>query len=318
MLLGAMIGGTSTVSVYGILTGLSKTLKNIESTKLLLTMESIISDPLCIIASIAFIRMVMLSNFTISESIIDVFSIFILSSLLGLVVGLFWARVLDRLRGRSLTYMITLAILLPSYLIAEILIGEGGGAMTALCFGLAITNYRYLFERFGIKSRVMIDKHKLREFHEEITFFIKSFFFVYIGLIVTLSIKYSLLGFGIVFLIMIIRFLIVKMIGGALLFNREEIVLSQVVYASGLPAFVMSQLPMIFDPGKEFFVNPGIYPDLCMPIVLGSVIYSSLVGENIAKRVLNKAQISDEEPKEEEEEYGEEAVTKPKESDKKS
>lgn len=306
MLLGAMIGGTSTVSVFGILSGLGKTVKNIGSTRVLLTMESIISDPLCIIASITLIRMVMLTDVTISESIKDIFSIFTLSSLLGIVIGLIWARVLDKLRGKSLTYMITLAVLLPSYLIAESLIGEGGGAMTALCFGLAISNYKYLAERLNINSKVMIDKHKLREFHEEVTFFIKSFFFVYIGLIVTLSVKYSMIGFGIVAMIMVLRFIIVKIIGSILMFNAEEEVLSQAVYASGLPAFVMSQLPMIFDPGKEYFVSPGIYPDLCMPIVLGTVIYSSLAGPSIAQRALTKEEKKEKEEEKEESKKGKE------------
>ncbi|MFP3950828.1 MAG: cation:proton antiporter [Candidatus Bathyarchaeia archaeon] len=313
MLLGAMIGGTSTVSVFGVLSVLSKTVKNIGSTRVLLTMESIISDPLCIIASITLIKMVMLSSVTVSESIKDIFSIFSLSSLLGIIIGIIWARILGKLRGKSLTYMITLAVLLPSYLISESLIGEGGGAMTALCFGLAISNYKYIAERLGITSKVMIDKHKLREFHEEVTFFIKSFFFVYIGLIVTISAKYALIGVGIVAMLMILRFLNVKIIGSILSFSKEEEALAQVVKPAGLPAFVMSQLPMIFDPGKKYFVSPGIYPDLCMPIVLGTVIYSSLAGPTLAKRALTKEE-KEEKPEEkgqkEEEESNEKAHTK--------
>jgi len=52
MLLGAMIGGTSTVAGFGIMSNLDKQVPNIVSTKVMLTMESIISDPVCIIASI--------------------------------------------------------------------------------------------------------------------------------------------------------------------------------------------------------------------------------------------------------------------------
>ena len=108
---------------------------------------------------------------------------------------------LDRLRTRHYTYMITLAVLLPLYVI-----GEGAGAMTALIFGLAITNFRYIMEKLGKDEKVLIDKKRLREFHDEITFFIKSFFFVYIGVVVSLSWRYALFGLILVVLQMGLRY----------------------------------------------------------------------------------------------------------------
>lgn len=90
------------------------------------------------------------------------------------------------------------------------------------------------------------------------------------------------MGFGIVALIFGVRYLVVTGVGTLLLFSKEEKTLSQVVYASGLPAFVMSQLSMIFDPNRTHFINPDIYPNLCMPIVLGTVIYGAQAGPFIA------------------------------------
>jgi len=286
MLLGAMIGGTSTISVFGILRSLENVVSDLTSTGVLLTMESIISDPICIVSSITIIQMIMLPGVSLRASLMNIFSIFSLSSLLGFAIGLVWANTLDRLRRRPFVYMVTLAILFPSYLTAELIIGEGGGAMTALTFGLTITNYKYIARRLGLESKVMIDKQRLREFHEEITFLIKSFFFVFIGLVVSLSPYYFLIGLAIVALIMAVRYVVVVGIGNLLLFSKAERVLSQVVYASGLPAFVMSQLPMIFDPTRTFFLNPDIYPNLCMPIVLGTVLYSAILGPLVAKRRL--------------------------------
>jgi hypothetical protein len=49
----------------------------------------------------------------------------------------------------------------------------------------------------------------------------------------------------------------------------------------------MSQLPEIFDPNGQFFLTPGIYPDLCMPIVLGTIIFSGLIGPVFAKRAID-------------------------------
>lgn len=286
MLLGAMVGGTSTVAVYGILSGISDLIPNIQSTRVMLTMESILSDPICIIASITLIKMIMLPEINARDIAKEITTVFLFSSVLGLVVGIVWARVLDRLRKRPFTYMITLGILLPLYIISEDYIGEGGGAMTALLFGLTITNFRYIMERFGKTEKVMINKKRLREFHEEIVFFVKSFFFVYIGIVVNLSWKYAFFGFALVILQMGLRYGLVGLLSGELNFTHEEKALSQVVYASGLPAFVMSQLPMIFDPDRIYFKNPELFPNLCMPIVLGTILYSGLIGPKLAENAL--------------------------------
>ena len=286
MLLGAMIGGTSTIAVYSILSELGRIVPDIESTQIILMMESVISDPVCIISSITLIRMIMMPSVSIGESLIAILYTFVLSSVFGLFVGLLWAEVLDRLRGRSLYYIMTMAILFPAYIIAEHVIGKGGGPMAALTFGLMISNYGYFARRFGITRDMKIDKVRLREFHEEITFLIKAFFFVYVGLIATISVEYVRIGVGVLGLILLIRGVVVTLVGRALNFTRQEKVFSTLIYASGLPAFVMSQLPTIFDPGREHFLNPEIYPNLVIPIVLGTVLFSALTSPVVAKRLL--------------------------------
>jgi len=286
MLLGSMIGGSSTIAVFGIIDGLRKLIQDIESTSVILMMESVLSDPICIIASITIIRMIMLPEVSIGESLMEIFTTFVLSSVAGLALGLIWAETLDRLRGRPLRYMLTLSVLFPSYILSERIIGEGGGPMTALTFGLAITNFGYITRRLGVNRGIRIDKRHLREFHEEITFLIKSFFFVYIGLIVTLSAQYIKIGLLITAMILIIRFIVATAVGKALDFSRTELVLTRLIFAQGLPAFVMSQLPFIFDPDRNYFLNPEIYPNLCMPIVLGTVLFAAIAGPVIAKRQL--------------------------------
>ena len=288
MLLGSMIGGSSTIAVLSILSQLEKLISDIESAKVILMMESVISDPVCIIASITLIRMIMLPGVSIMDSLHDIVFIFLLSSLFGFAVGLIWAEALGRIRGRPFAYIMTIAVLFPIYIIAERIIGEGGGPMTALTFGLAITNFRYIARRIGIDHTVRIDKKRLREFHEEITFLIKGFFFVYIGLVVTLSIEYAVIGLGIVAVVLSMRYAVTTGVGRLLNFSMQEKVLCRLIFAQGLPAFVMSQLPFIFDPNRQYFLNPGIYPDLCMPVVLGTVLFAAIAGPTVAKWQLTK------------------------------
>lgn len=87
---------------------------------------------------------------------------------------------------------------------------------------------------------------------------------------------------------MCVRYLVVTGISKAMSFTVEEEILSKVVYASGLPAFVMSQLPLIYDPNAEYFSNPRLYPDLAMPIVLGIVIVNALAGSSLAKEKIEE------------------------------
>ena len=283
MLLGSMIGGTSTIAVFSILSGLEKLIPDIASTRVILMMESVISDPVCIVASITIIQMIMLPRVSVQDSLKDIIFTFIFSSAFGFSIGTLWAEVLDKLRGKKFNYIITLAILFPAYIMAEKVIGEGGGPMAALTLGLALTNYGYIARRLGSERSARVDKKRIRDFHEEITFLIKSFFFVYIGLIVTLSVEYMIVGLGIVALSLIVRFAVATGVGRLLNFSRQEMVLSRVIFAHGLPALVMSQLPLIFDPNRQHFINPEIYPNLCMPVVLGTVLYGAVIGPILAK-----------------------------------
>lgn len=284
MLLGAMLGGTDVMSVFGVLGSLDKAIPNLSGTKVLLTMESVISDPICIITSITLIRMILQPGVSIRDGLGDIVSIFILSSILGVLSGLAWSNVLNRLRAYPYTYMITLAVLLPLYILGENVVGEGAGSMTALAFGIGITNYSFFMERLGRPGKVRINVRRLRDFHEEIVFFIKSFFFVYIGAIVTVTWGFVFVGFLLAVLLVVLRYFVVSVVGGSLLFSREESAVSKFVFVPGLAAFVISQLPSLYDPGGSVFLSPGLFPNICMLSVLGLILYSGLLGPWLIRR----------------------------------
>ena len=286
MLLGTMVAGISTVAVTSLLDGLQRLIPNLESTRALLNLESILCDPIRIVAAITIIRMIMLPGVSIRDGIRDIVYTFVMATIVGVALGLAWAEVLDRLRGRPLNYMMTLAALFPTYLLAEVVAGDGGGTMTVFIFGLVLANYRYVAKRLGLDRNLRPDKRRIRELNEEMTFLIKSYYFVYIGLIVTLSPEYLLVGFGIVALLLAIRYLVATGVARLMRFSREEGVISRLVFTLGTSTLVMSQLPAIFDPERTYFLNPEIYSDLCFPIVLGTVIFTALTSPAIARRQL--------------------------------
>jgi cell volume regulation protein A len=286
MLLGTMVAGLSTVAVVSLMAGIRRLLPNMESAKALLMLESTLCDPIRMVAAITIIRMIMLPGVSIRDSAKDIVFTFVMGSLVGLFLSLIWSEVLDRLRGQPFNYMMTMAALFPTYLIGE-RIGAGGGTMAAFVFGLGLANYRHFAQAINIKRSLRPDKGRIIEFNEEIVFLLKSYYFVYIGLIVTISYEYFLIGFGIVAIILAVRFAVASGVSRLMGYSDEERIISRVVYALGTSTLVMSQLPTIFDPEKVFIVNPEIYTDLCFPIVLGTVIFAAIVSPYIARKQLN-------------------------------
>ncbi|KON30156.1 hypothetical protein AC482_04525 [miscellaneous Crenarchaeota group-15 archaeon DG-45] len=283
MLLGSMVGGTSTVTVLGIVGGLEQLVRDMGNVKVILVMESVISDPICIVTAMTFIRMIMLPGVSIQDGLKNILFTFFISSVIGFLVGMAWAQVLDLLRNRPFNYIMTIATLFPTYILAESVAGHGAGPVSALTFGLAVANYQYLARRLGIERTVRVEKRRLREFHEEITFLIKSFFFVFIGLIVSLSREFMFYGIILVCLLAAIRYVSVTLVSAALKFSRVESIMTKLIFANGLPALVMSQLPSIYDPERLFFPAPEIYTNLCFPIVIGTVVFGALLGPMIAR-----------------------------------
>lgn len=105
------------------------------------------------------------------------------SVMLGIVGGLAWIYVLMRLGEYPYTYMVTLASLLLVYSINSF--AGGSGAIAALVFGLVVGNRNSILKIFHKRANLRIEEYgeKVHSFHDEITFFIRSFFFVFLGII---------------------------------------------------------------------------------------------------------------------------------------
>ena len=287
LLLGAMIGGLGGISVTGILDQLKTLIPFIEDEGTVLNLESTLSDPIKVVACVTLIRMIMSPGLTLEAGFKDIVFTFTVSVLLGLGVGLLWAEVLNFLWGRPFNYMMTVAALFPIYIFSEAVAGTGGGPITALAFGLTITNYRYISRKLGSDRKVRIDKKRIREFNMEITFLIKAFFFVYLGLTVELSLEYTVVALGIVALMLIVRYIVASGVGNLLRFTVGETVLSRVIFLQGTSALVLSELPGLLDPTGQF-LNLEIYKNFAYPIVLVTIIFVSVVGPTLAKRQLRK------------------------------
>ncbi|MBL7160222.1 MAG: cation:proton antiporter [Candidatus Aenigmarchaeota archaeon] len=262
MLLGAILGGTSSPIILTIVEGL----KIKGNTRTFIELESIITDPLCIVVSIALIDIIV-SGLPLMAGIQNIFSAFSIAIVLGLVAGVIWLTFLDKLRGRQFDYMLTLAVIFLLYVFTETV--GGSGAISALSFGIVLGNARIFSRIFKLSKLFSVDK-VMKKFHTEISFFIRSFFFVYIGLILSIKQEFIIYGVGISLILILIRFAAVHIATIGMGITKLELNMVRVLSARGLAAAVLAQLPRAYGvPGSDFFSN------IVFTVIVVSVIYTS-------------------------------------------
>lgn len=284
LILGTMLGGLSTVAVYGLLEQISKILPDLREVHSMLVLESTIVDPVRIMVAVSLIKVLVEGDIHYSDTLLRIFSVFLLGSLLGLAAGFFWVAVLHRFEGRRYNYMLTVSVLFIVYYLAEIIFGEGAGTMASFIFGVTLSNPKRITEEFGFSPRIEIEE--IVSFNKEIAFVLKSYFFVYTGLIVKLNFNLLYTGITLTGLLIIVRFLVSTGVSNILDFKEVEKNVTRLCYPLGTSALVFAQLPLIYDPNKIAITNPQIYPNLVFYVVLGSILFYSLIAPIIMKRIL--------------------------------
>lgn len=218
---------------------------------------------------------------------------------IGLASGLIWVLVLRRFQAKPYSYMVTFGALLAVYGAAQFL--GVSGAVSVLVFGLVIGNRELVEARlFKMKPKATVNE-KVLEFHGEITFLVRSFFFLFLGLTFATPaagdwVVESLLPglsrydhtaflfyFGIVLLfVAIVASRFVGVYGLSAIRHRERRDLF-LVYAHGLGTAVLASLPFTvinYRPGTDYYAlfHPyeALFNNAALFIILLTIFGSSL------------------------------------------
>jgi len=260
LLLGAIIGGTSSIVVIPI----ARRTEASEETVTVLSLESILTDVLCTVATFVMIDIFLSGEISLGSALTSVATEFSVGAFVGFLLGLGWSVVLEAIRGKSNAYMLTLAMLLLAYVSAENF--GGSGAISALFLGLVLGNAPYVMKILRLKTQISLDKD-IKTFHGEISFLIRSFFFVFTGLLFSLSLlNLILFGVALSFVFLAIRAVAV----GIAAFKSKELkekTLMAVMLPRGLAAAVLASLPMTY----------GIFGSESFPEIVFSVILTTVV-----------------------------------------
>ena len=264
LLLGSIVGGGSSLIVIA----LTRKLGVNEEVETLLSLESILTDVLCTVGAFAAINIILSGEISLEVALSSVGIAFSVGILVGLGFGVIWLFALEKLKGKPNAYMLTLAVLFLTYVVATLL--GGSGAISALFLGLIIGNNGSIAKLLKFRTTVSIDEH-VRDFHCQISFLIRSFFFVFTGLLFTFS-SFSSVLFGLLltFAFLGIRFFIIKIT--TLKSNLHPVeTLMTIMFPRGLAAAVLASLPLTMGiPDSELF------PEISFIVILSSILVTTI------------------------------------------
>ncbi len=266
-------GGGSSVAVLSLVTKI----KINKNTEVVLSLESVIDDILCVVGSLVVIGIIMTGYADILIISRDIAGQFSIGAVIGVVFGVIWLSILRRVAKEPYAYMLTLAVVLFGYTVSEYL--GGSGALSSFLFGLVLGNEKDIFKILKRESsRSLIVDAGLRRLQEEIAFLIRSFFFVYLGLIAVSIDSYSLFwGIIISFLLLIIRYGVVKLATIRSPYFEEHSLMTMML-TRGLVAAILATLPMQYD---------LLYADLYLNITLVVVISTAIIN-TVGVQVLSR------------------------------
>lgn len=175
-MLGFLLGGTSAAVVIPLASRIGLNKEEVD----LVELESTITNVYNLVLVMALAQFVVAASTDWKAPISSILSAFSIAIVVGAVFGYLWAELFHRIERAKFSYMVTFAVTLLLYAFVEAF--GGNGALAVLVFGVVMANHK------AISAVRLASVYQL---HSEITFFIRVFFFVLLGVIFqpTLDIK---------------------------------------------------------------------------------------------------------------------------------
>ena len=270
ILLASIVGGSSSAIVFGLV----RNIRISEETKSILSFESAVTDILATIIAFILFEAVLAGHFDLQTLQETIGRAVVVGLVLGFGVGIPWMYISTKLGNAQHAYMLTLSILFVLFFLANSF-GESG-ALTALVFGLMIGNKRHLSRILRFKvPRIKMDDPT----HNQLTFLVRSFFFVFVGLMATFGqIEYMIFGIVITVAVFIGRAGVVKAVLTKR-FSRLDKSVTNSMIPRGLAAAVLATYPITMG-----LPNAEAYPQMIFFIILSSVIITT-IGLGKAKKI---------------------------------
>ena len=273
MMLGCILGGTASAVVIPIV----RQMRMSEKPAIMLILEAAIGNVFSIVLALALMQAIKSRHVEFGAILGDIFSSFILATVMGLFGAIFWALILDQVRNIKYSILTTPAFVFIIYGINEWM--GFSGAIAALAFGIGLANidgiYNAWLKKFIKKVPVNLNETE-RSLFSELVLLLKTFFFIYVGISIQLK-RWEpiVIGLGISVLLFIIRipavrFAISKKEG----IPEKEVVFMSALNPKGLTAAVLATQALIYIPDIEtaMFVRNIVFSVILFSIVINSIL----------------------------------------------
>jgi cell volume regulation protein A len=272
-LFGSIVGGSSSVVVIS----LANRIKISDKGSTVLILESALTDILCIVISLALIEVIITGQANVASIGLGVATKFLIGILIGITAGFAWLFALRRLANLDFSYILTLGIILLGYAVSESI--GCSGALSALIFGLILGNEKDIMQGLtnifkfniggGIDGKIELSVSKgLKRFESEIAFLIRTFFFVFLGIIASIS-SITLLFAGIIIslILFVTRYGAVFIATAGSPMKKERQIMTYVL-TRGLAAAVLATLPAQYS---------LLYSDLFINIAVVVIVTTAII-----------------------------------------
>lgn len=264
IMFGAVVSGTSSEVVFTLM----RSVKAREEIKTMLELESVLTDALTIVVALTIAQLISTNSIDLANATNAIAGGFSIAAVVGLVAGAVWVNLLKGFKGQF-DYMLTIAAALMLYAGVEFTGGNGGIAV--LVFGIILGNAKQLIQMVTQKKNGEIElPQQFKNFQNEISFFTRTFFFVYFGLILSieaLTLNLLLATIAIVAVALIARWLVTKALGYA---NKPEGILITTMIPHGLAAAVMASV------AATHGINAPGFTETAMLVIIASNIVSTI------------------------------------------
>ncbi len=207
LILASMIGGETTAVV---IIPLSRQLKLKDASVTFLTLESALNSIVLVILFLTFVSLYQSSNSALSginlsglySSASSIASSFSIGIVIGLALSILWIYLLNYLKKQNYTYVLTLGLLFLTFSLTNY--AGGSGFLAVIIFGIILGNHSFISNLLQKKIRMGNLEKQLFHLQGEITFLLKTFFFVFLGLMISLSFSNLIFGLSVSAAILVI------------------------------------------------------------------------------------------------------------------
>src|SRR3989338_3835348 len=283
--LGIIGSGTTTITV----THLVEKLSIGKNTKTMLVLESVVND-ITLITAVSILISFVLSDSGKASIFKVIFNELVISVILGMVFALIWAYVFLRyIHGNKLAYVFTLGI---AFIIFDGVEFFGfNGAIAVLIFSLALGNYSDLVSKLKAYSKILApikaDISIVRGINTEITFIMRTLFFVFLGVIFNPSvIKWGILLFVLIIVIaeVLSRYIAAKTLAFFEPRFANSVPVITTLVASGFTSTLVAFLSI------EAGINIPNLAEIVLLLVMFTTLWA-IIGSAILERKLAKYRI---------------------------